>query len=666
MRFPTAMYLVHYPAAAAPTVFCAGLSVNRAGAGLGVHFGRAEIVEHPGVAVAGILSDDKGVGHAVGDVLDHRQPLVAVVDDGVVGHLTVTAILIALLHEVNGGAQVLLLPFTLAGHAGSAPGAAHMGPALVGDREDEGQHAGGVAAGAHTVDSGIAQHEVIPVLQEIVHLEGDGIMIVVLGQVHIIVVLRLGHINLGPILLTEVARVAEVVEVAVGDEDRLDVFGAQIKASYDPAEGKRQNTMAAVAVLLLLLIPYQSRYLMDVPTVYDVFVFNYLLRLVCYFLFISWYAGCSGRAAWYYTFVLHLIYSIGTGLRRVPMMNVLEDQLARLLPDEMLRSVVYNAVCKNLVSLLVFLLFIRVFRFRSIQDGSLLAVKTLVISEVFQSFINETSYFLLVPVYAGNRLLEAAVSFYIAAIEVFVFGIFVLTVQSASRSRDNAELLAKEANNQYILTTLNDYIINEKRFRSLRHDMKNHLLVLQQMTQTDSRANAYIKKLVDEFIAPAGNRFRTGNIMLDGLFSMKYQVMEAKGISFHSSVFFDSDLSPAVTDADLSIIFGNLLDNAIEAAEKLDTGRYIRARSQKQGSYLCVTVCNSYSEQVIGRGGRLLSTKPFEGHGFGLGNVRSAMERVNGSLTIDHSDPREFWVVLLFPLEEDDEDERLGEIEHDV
>ena len=453
--------------------------------------------------------------------------------------------------------------------------------------------------------------------------------------------------------------------MALFEEAMCILVGSQIRASYEAAERKRRNTAAAVLVLLLLLIPYQSRYLIDVPTVYDVFVFNYLLRLVCYFLFLIWYTGCSARAAWYYAFVLHLLHSIATGLRRVPMMNVLESKLMGMLPGSILPPMVYNVVCKNLISLLVFLVFIRVFRFRSVRDGSLLAVRTLVISEVFQAFINETSYFLLLPAYSGDRLVEVTVSFYIAAIEVFVFTVFVITVKSASRSKDNAELLAKEANSQYILTALNDYIVSEKKFRSLRHDMKNHLIVLQQMTRDNDPANAYIKTLIDGFIAPAGSRFRTGNLMLDGLFSMKHQVMEAKGIEFQSSVFFGDDLAPSVTDTDLSIIFGNLLDNAIEAAQGTEGERYIRARSQRRGGYLCVTVSNTYSGQILGQGGRLHSTKSAEGHGYGLENVRSAMDRVGGSLTIDYSDPGEFWVVLLFPLAAETEADFL-EVDHDV
>lgn len=454
--------------------------------------------------------------------------------------------------------------------------------------------------------------------------------------------------------------------MAVSEGGMCFLIGTQVKAACEPARrGRRGRDLPpAIFPLCVLLAVYQSRHVWELPSPCDVVLFQYLLRLASYYLFFRWYTGCSTQMGGYYAFVTHLLHGVGTGLRRVPVMGLLEGWLGGLLPGQTIPALVYNVGCKNLITLLVFLVFIRVFRFRSVQDGALLGWKTLSISEVFQAFINETSYFLLLPAYSGDRLVEVAISFYIAAIEVFVFTVFVITVKSAGRSRDNAELLAKEANSQYILTALNDYIISEKKFRSLRHDMRNHLMVLQQMTRDNGPANAYIKTLIDGFIAPAGSRFRTGNLMLDGLFSMKHQVMETKGIEFQSSVFFGGDLFLSVTDADLSIIFGNLLDNAIEAAQELEGTRYIRARSQRKGGYLCVTVSNSYSGQVFGQRGRLRSTKAAEGHGYGLENVRSAMERVGGSLTIDYSDPEEFWAVLLFPLEGGEED--FLEVDHDV
>ncbi len=431
-----------------------------------------------------------------------------------------------------------------------------------------------------------------------------------------------------------------------------------LKAETGDEEAVAGNTRGIIW-LGLLIVCHQTRRMWDLPEIYDIGIFVYLLRMFSYHMFLKHYVRCSTRMTWYYTSVFMLIHAVCTGLRRVPVLEILYAYLEKYIFDPLILSLVYNGLFKNLIYLIVVFVFLDQFPFRSVQKYSITNHHTLLLCLVFQIIVNETAYFYLIPSSNNNLQLQVVLSLYITAIELFLFLFFLISTRGYSQIKENEILSIEAISNQYVLHTLNDYIISEKKFRALRHDMKNHLLVLQQMAEKNEaqKANLYIKKLINDFIALTGQRFRTGHVMLDGLVSMKYRLMQERQIEFSCSMFIGHDLSPVVTDADMCIIFGNLLDNAIDATEKLESGRYIRLRSHRQGSYLCVTLSNSYNGHILKSDDRLLTTKKNDGHGYGLNNVRSAVERIGGILTVNHSDPNEFWAIVLFPLSDEEPDD---------
>ncbi|MCD8068809.1 MAG: ATP-binding protein [Lachnospiraceae bacterium] len=101
-----------------------------------------------------------------------------------------------------------------------------------------------------------------------------------------------------------------------------------------------------------------------------------------------------------------------------------------------------------------------------------------------------------------------------------------------------------------------------------------------------------------------------------------------------------SDLRDAAND--FCTVLGNLLDNAIEACEKLESGRFIRISIRRQETFYDIRVVNSASEE-------LSSAKEDKdnvvGHGLGLRSVERIAHRYGGSLAVNR-EPGVFTAVV--------------------
>lgn len=165
--------------------------------------------------------------------------------------------------------------------------------------------------------------------------------------------------------------------------------------------------------------------------------------------------------------------------------------------------------------------------------------------------------------------------------------------------------------------------------RSFRHDIQNHIMVLEEMLQqrelvsTDhgEAAKRYLgdmKKLMDELAFPVS----TGRLVLDILLENKIGMAESLGIETECSLKVPEICE--ISDMDLCIILSNALDNAITACSQMsDRGeRFIHITSRRQGGFLMIQMVNSYGGKEEVRWGT------------GLGNIRTTAEKYQGAVEI--------------------------------
>ena len=178
--------------------------------------------------------------------------------------------------------------------------------------------------------------------------------------------------------------------------------------------------------------------------------------------------------------------------------------------------------------------------------------------------------------------------------------------------------------------------------RRMRHDMKNHLSGILGIVNAGQAKEAgnYIQKMLDDGIGTGtGEISHTGNIVVDSLVNHKYALALKYGIRFEARVFIPSVLP--FQGGHLSIIFGNLLENALESCRKLpQEQRYIILEATYIKDILQICIKNSSPEETKkDSSGRYLTTKEDAGwHGIGLASVEQALGGYDGELFTEYED----------------------------
>lgn len=182
----------------------------------------------------------------------------------------------------------------------------------------------------------------------------------------------------------------------------------------------------------------------------------------------------------------------------------------------------------------------------------------------------------------------------------------------------------------------------------LRHDMKNHMIALENLVKNRQwdHAGRYLKDMAEagslETEDPA-----TGSLVLDALLYHKRLQAKKKGITWQCDAKLPGDLP--IKETDLCIIAGNILDNAIEACQRLqETEPFIQVHMGAIKKCLLLEVRNSM-EPADGREIFKSRKKNPQRHGLGLANVRAAAANYNGTVHIE-TENKIFSASVLLPM----------------
>lgn len=184
--------------------------------------------------------------------------------------------------------------------------------------------------------------------------------------------------------------------------------------------------------------------------------------------------------------------------------------------------------------------------------------------------------------------------------------------------------------------------------RGWRHDYHNHLQSLKarlDMGQT-AEARAYLDRL-EEDLDGIRALAETGNVNLDAILNAKLSLVLKKEIRLH----FKAEVPPALTvsDIDLCVILGNLIDNAVEACEKLPAEeRFLRLYVGVLRKQLYLSVTNATGETIRRLDAAYISGKRGN-HGHGLKRIDRVVEKYGGYVN-RQNEPGVFATEILLPL----------------
>lgn len=182
------------------------------------------------------------------------------------------------------------------------------------------------------------------------------------------------------------------------------------------------------------------------------------------------------------------------------------------------------------------------------------------------------------------------------------------------------------------------------------HDFMNHLLTMNYMAQAKQyeELQKYIASQVSG-IRHDATAFDTKNIVINAILNTKYCEARDQGIFVHTE--YDNLKALPMEPEDLSVMLGNLLNNAIEAAGACDDEKVIRIKILWKNQELYIYVSNTHRNTLRHEGEIFYTTKKNqpENHGYGIRNIKAVVEKYSGESLI-YYDESEFVFEIKIPL----------------
>ncbi len=215
---------------------------------------------------------------------------------------------------------------------------------------------------------------------------------------------------------------------------------------------------------------------------------------------------------------------------------------------------------------------------------------------------------------------------------VFIFSLIAMLAAAmifSIKSASSGALSAREAaEHEYYNEVGRKY----EETRKIRHDINNHLIALGILINEGKidEAKAYLGEITADISAnkpPAA----AGRPVLDALLFGKSQTAENYGIKLEITV--DAAFPESISDYELCGIFGNILDNAIEACAKYDGQKFIHLAVKKQMDMICIFCENPCLSDAVSPA---LETSKSDrtAHGYGIRRVKQLAEKHGGTLKI--------------------------------
>ena len=247
--------------------------------------------------------------------------------------------------------------------------------------------------------------------------------------------------------------------------------------------------------------------------------------------------------------------------------------------------------------------------------------------------------------------LGAAVSMGVVA--ALTAGVFVLFNRFQMLKTENEMLLE--------LGTLSKNHIKEmeimmEKNRIQTHDIKHHLLILREYGQERKwdMLMSYLNELSDDILVQKKAMWTQVGI-LDTLLEQKKAKAESKGIAFRIQA--DRIVGLPFSDLEICTLFSNLLDNAIEACEKIEGNRrWIEIQITRKSGMLYLTISNSIKDRPSEQEGKLITNKQnHQLHGYGIKSVQKIVRKYEGDFSYQIRESEFIVTITFWRLEERNE-----------
>ena len=226
----------------------------------------------------------------------------------------------------------------------------------------------------------------------------------------------------------------------------------------------------------------------------------------------------------------------------------------------------------------------------------------------------------------NKYVVQVLISFIgLALINLFTIILFEISNRNAE-SKQKYEFLQHQMH--FERESYQGMITASENLHKIRHDIKNHLLYIRNIIDKNEieKAEEYIEKITND-MQDTDKYMVTGNRTLDYILSSK--ITENKEINFICAGNC-VEILDHMEELDVAMLFGNLIDNAIEAVEG-ENEKFIEIRISTFHNFCNIHISNPFSKSILKDNPQLMTTKKdADLHGWGLKSVRSVVEKYCG------------------------------------
>lgn len=225
------------------------------------------------------------------------------------------------------------------------------------------------------------------------------------------------------------------------------------------------------------------------------------------------------------------------------------------------------------------------------------------------------------------------------------FSYFARFVEENSQLKIKLKLLEQQSILQYEFYEEQGEKYNES--VKILHDVNKHLKMIENLyeAQKDDMAKTYAKE-IGQMLVPLCLEDYTNNPILNVLLNDKKRIASLHSICFKLDIGI-VDLG-FMEPIEVTTVFGNLLDNAIEACDLVPNHRYIDMKLDKYNEFIVINISNCTMPIEKWNFGKPVSRKG-KNHGIGLLNVENIIKKYNGSMVLEEAN-KKFSCKIIFNL----------------
>lgn len=172
---------------------------------------------------------------------------------------------------------------------------------------------------------------------------------------------------------------------------------------------------------------------------------------------------------------------------------------------------------------------------------------------------------------------------------------------------------------------------SNEELREFKHDLKNYLLPLQEAMETMPQSEmAKVWEKINQKIEDVQTLIQTGNSYVDSMINTKITLARSEKVDVKCTILSKME---GIDDLEFCSVFGNLMDNAIEAERKVIKKKEIIIFVEEKMGYLRLEIQNKIEKSVLNENSSLNTTKKdTSSHGIGHKSIKRTMQKVGGAL----------------------------------